>query len=206
MLETLRIVAEEFQNQSVGGTKEGDMSWWARLCYAPAQIFAMEMYDMDMKGNTFESIVTTVVPRIFWPDKPIITQGHEFSYLVKGAEGGGGSGPGAFSEGYWNAGWAGFLFVTISLGLMHAVLTWFNLARFRQGDLRWLPVAFVSVKAAYRVDDWFVATVFGALPMMLASGVLVFSVAGLLHWGSGGRIAVGPGKRYGPTMRELRRH
>jgi hypothetical protein len=148
--------------------------WFSRLSYPAAQEFAMDAYDRGEAGTSFQSILATVIPRALWPDKPIITQGHEFSYLVKGIEGGGGSGPGFFGEAYWNFGWLGVLIMALATGMIYGVCTVLNLAKIGGGDLRWIPLAYMTLKMGYRPDDWFVSVVIGTLTMLVGVWCVIY--------------------------------
>jgi hypothetical protein len=167
------VLAELGGEGSNAAATESDNWWWSRLSQSPAQAFAMDAYDQGQPGHTFELALFTVVPRFIWPDKPLITYGSEFTMLVKGNDVGGASGAGYFGEAYWNLGWTGVGIMAMVTGFVYAFFTRQNAARLRQGDLRWLPIACLSLKMGYRTDDWFVANMIGTVPIMVAIWLLV---------------------------------
>jgi hypothetical protein len=147
--------------------------WWSRLSQVPAQTFAMEAHDAGQAGNTFAVALATPIPRVIWPDKPVVNYGAEFTTLVKGDASSGNSGPGFFAEAYWNLGWLGVLMMCTVTGATYAWFARRNVLALDESDLRWLPVAYLSLKMGYRPDDWFVATVIGPLPIMAAIWLLI---------------------------------
>src|SRR5450759_2142370 len=96
--------------------------------------------------DRFQTAFSTFIPRIIWPDKPVITYGHEFTFLVTGAEGSGGSGAGFFGEAYWNLGWSGVVLAAVWTGIIHAIMTSVNMQKIADKDLRWLPIVLMSIK------------------------------------------------------------
>ena len=53
--------------------------WWFRLDYANAQAFAIDQYDSGEPGDSFNTIVYSLVPRFLWPAKPAIAVGAKFN-------------------------------------------------------------------------------------------------------------------------------
>jgi len=44
----------------------------------------MERFDSGFPGKTFEAVKWTFMPRLFYPDKPIVTTGVKFTELAIG--------------------------------------------------------------------------------------------------------------------------
>jgi hypothetical protein len=151
----------------------GQHWWWSRLSQSSAQSFAMDAYDSGQPGRTLAVALATPIPRVIWPDKPIVNYGSVFTTLVNGDASSGDTGPGFFAEAYWNLGWLGVLIVAAVTGTAYAWFARRNVAALRAADLRWLPLAYWSLKMGYRPDDWFVATIIGPLPIMVAIWVLI---------------------------------
>jgi len=150
---------------------------WIRINYTSQQAFAMEQYELGLPGKSFETAKWAFVPRIIYPDKPIITLGEEFTKLVTGRENvGGGTGAGAFAEGYWNKGWLGVIVVCSILGFLLSAATQFSVAVISSNAFQYYPLTVILLKLGYRVDDWFIATSVNSIPMLIFSLVVIISI------------------------------
>src|SRR6185437_16813150 len=79
----------------------------SRLSYVNIDAFVVDRYDSGVPGDTFHNAGAVVIPRVLWPNKPIITQlGSDLNLRVFGQEGSS-LGIGHFAEAYWNFGWWG---------------------------------------------------------------------------------------------------
>jgi hypothetical protein len=134
---------------------------WARLNYANAQAFAMNSFDAGVPGGSFSLVFYALVPRFLWPDKPIMTMGREFNYLVNGNLESS-SAPGLFGEGYWNGGWLAVVLSSLFVGFVLASFTEYSMWAIANRNLLYLPIVFAGIKMGFRPDDWFVATYVGA--------------------------------------------
>ncbi|HTU44713.1 MAG TPA: hypothetical protein VMF91_06605 [Bryobacteraceae bacterium] len=134
--------------------------WWTRLCYSNAQAFCLRQHDAGMPGNTFELILPAIVPRVLWPDKPLMTPGFEFNQLVTGNHRSS-SAAGVFAEAYWNGGWPAVVIACVYLGLL---LNWFTRIAFNYvaaRDVRWLPFGIGGLLMGASITDWFASTYVG---------------------------------------------
>lgn len=141
----------------------GHQSWWTRLNYANAQTFAMDQYDSGQRGTTFSLAIYTIIPRIIWKDKPVITEvGNVFNYLVtKNPDSA--SSPGIFAEAYWNGGWLAFFFACTYLGFLFAGFTKYSLIKIGKNEFYFLPIIILGIRIGIRCDGWFVSDYVGSL-------------------------------------------
>jgi hypothetical protein len=147
---------------------------WIRINYTSQQAFAVDQYDKGVPGNSFATAAWAFVPRIIYPEKPIITFGENFTRLAKGGENiSGGTGPGAFSEGYWNKGWAGVIFVGLILGFLLVASAYINNLIILTNSFQYFPLSIIILKFGYRIDDWFVATAINSIPMLIFSFIVI---------------------------------
>ena len=166
--------ATQLMQDFAAGSTQGDLAtilpgvqgWWARLNYANAQAFAMQAYDAKDKGNTFELIIWTLIPRALYPSKPITTVGDRFNELVTGNPESK-SAPGMFAEGYWNAGWVGLIAVVLIMALCYWGWERYNLTCLKSLQLHYLPVIWLGLFTAIQQDSWFVPSILGALPIAI---------------------------------------
>lgn len=152
---------------------EGDQGIWRRSSYPSAQAFAMDAYDTGMPGNSLEPALWAFVPRLIYPDKPIVTQGEVFTTLIKGEAIGGDNSPGFFGEAYWNLGWPGVLFMSMFVGMLLAAYTQFNGNMVSTGSYQFFPVAFMALAVGFQVDTWLVAATFNSIPMMIFLYIMI---------------------------------
>lgn len=143
----------------------------ARLSYVNSNAFVINQYDSGFPGSTLEDAAAVFIPRVLWPNKPIITRlGPELYYLVRG-HGGTALGVGHFAEAYWNFGWVGIPPFMAVLALILSVFTKVSMRIMARKDWLMLPVVFLGVNLGLRVDGHFVPDVLGAGWMALVLGV-----------------------------------
>jgi len=144
----------------------GVQSWWCRLNYANAQSFAMTAYDQGRSGDTFALALYVFIPRIIYPEKPIMTPGFEFNQLVDGNPDSQ-SAPGMFAEAYWNGGWPLAVFTSLFMGAFY--WAWEVYAKRKLAFLRlaYVPVIWLGLFSAIQQDAWFVSGAIGIIPIAL---------------------------------------
>lgn len=143
--------------------------WWTRLAYANAQAFAMDQYDQGKTGWTFGMVRYVLLPRFLYGDKPIMTPGFEFDYLVRGA-GTSSTGLGYVGEAYWNGGWLLVVVTGLFVGGLFVVLGRFSVHAVRSRRWLYVPLIFMTIYLGLRPDDWFVPTyVAGVLQVVLVA-------------------------------------
>jgi hypothetical protein len=136
--------------------------WWARVNYAPPQLFSIHAFHAGSPGTTFELIPWTFVPRAIYPDKPIMTSGRDFNELVNGSRSSQ-SAPGYFGEGYWNLGWTGVVLVSIAAALLFVLLELYAMRALGTLRLEYLPVIFLGLFVGIQQDSWVVPTMMGPI-------------------------------------------
>lgn len=136
--------------------------WWMRLNYANAQTFVMNSYDAGNPGDTYSLIPFIVVPRVLYPEKPIMTRGNEFNEIVTGSANNA-TLPGLFGEAYWNGGWLYVILSCLCLGSIFAIFTDISIRHVQECKLAYLPVVFTGIFIGLRPDDSFVTAVVGPL-------------------------------------------
>jgi hypothetical protein len=145
----------------------GVQAWWSRLAYSNAQAFAIDQYDQGRPGWTFAMIGYVFVPRFLHGEKPIMTPGIDFTYLVQGTDTSS-TGPGFIAEAYWNGGWSLVVLIGSFVGGLFAVLGRFSLHAVRSRRWLYVPLIFLTVYLGLRPDEWFVpAYVGGVLQVVL---------------------------------------
>jgi hypothetical protein len=140
----------------------GVQGWWARLAYPNAQSFAMKQYDQGRPGWTFGMAGYAFVPRLLYEDKPILTPGKEFTYLVKGTDTYF-TGPGLIAEAYWNGGWVLAVATAMFVGGLFAVLGRISVRAIHSERWLYVPLIFTTIFLGLRPDNWFVPLYVGGV-------------------------------------------
>jgi hypothetical protein len=154
--------------------------WWTRFAYANAQSFAMQEHDRGEPGSTFGLVLYAFVPRLLYPEKPIMTSGRDFTALVTGSDSSS-TAPGIFGEAYWNGGWPTLIVVGIYVGFVFAFFGLFSIRKIAAGHYIYAPVILTGIVMGFRPDDWFVPTYVGTLvEVVVLYGALRFLLIPLI--------------------------
>ena len=125
--------------------------------FSPTQFSAhfISSYDNNYPGESLDNVFIVLVPRIFWPEKPIINPGKEFDTVWRDWDIFSSLAIGFPAEAYWNNGWTAVVFVSIYIGLM---LGWFS--------RKWF---------LFRRDGWTHGGIFILSPLVVKSALWVES-------------------------------
>lgn len=160
--------------QSYGGSAGEDyelsqrQSALFRLSYINAATMVTTWHDNGRPGDTLKYALIVLIPRIFWPDKPIITAAGTDLYLAASSMEGSSISPGIFAETYWNMGWWGLPMVMGVLGVMFSVFSHYSLRTMAAENWLHLPVVLLGVQIGTRVDGWLVSDFVGGTSTALA--------------------------------------
>ena len=83
--EKLELIWEYSSGERIISTPETTPleSIWLRNCFTNVQAFLMDRYNSGLPGNSIKGLWIAVIPRVFWPDKPITTDvGVDLNELV----------------------------------------------------------------------------------------------------------------------------
>jgi hypothetical protein len=153
----------------------GVQSWWTRLSYSNVQAFAMNQFDEGRPGATLEGTVYVIVPRMLFEDKPTMSPGKGFTYLIRGSEDSS-TGLGFAAEAYWNGGWILAGSIGVFVGLIFSIIGRCSTYCIRREYWLGMPIIFHSVYIGLRPDDWFVpAYIGGTLQALLLSAFLLLA-------------------------------
>ena len=181
---------EVLQRGVSGGIDSGpaaSYSGWSRICYVPEQNAARVLYESGNGGDDIRVLPWVLVPRALVPSKPIITSaGPAFYKVVSGNPfGRSASSPGVLMGGYYSGGWVGLILVSMAAGAILAFTSAVARAAVRQRSVAMLPIAFLGVMIAFRIDGHFVADYVGRAVYV----VYAVAILGLV------RMAVAPRDR-----------
>lgn len=172
--ERMGYVAEALAGARARTLFDQEASWafLLRFSYANAQALVVSRYDQGNPGDSgsAEELLTLLVPRILWPDKPIVSdEGRDLYTLATGSEGTS-IAAGVFAEAYWNGGWPYVVLWSWYMGLVVGALGRFARSVLVTGRPLQLPVVLSSVLLSTRPDGWFgLSYVGGAATIALAA-------------------------------------
>lgn len=164
--ETVTVLGEIAQGKQGSADVDSQLGW-VRLSYVNAGSFAISRYDQGLNGDSLRDIFVVWVPRLIYPDKPIITDiGGEFNFLANGNPNSASS-PTIPSEGYWDYGWLGVgLFAIVFAGVTTFGSIYTTIA-LQRGAWHLLLVTLIVTRIGARIDGMFVPDVIGPLSALL---------------------------------------
>lgn len=151
-----------------GGIPEGDSDsalpgMLMRVSMNDVQAYLIAQYDSRQPGSSLNDFWAAAVPRLFWPDKPIITRFgtelHEQFWAIANASSA--LAPTYTAEAYWNWGALGVLVVSILLGLELGWLTQRWHIAIQGLDPAFFVIAFPAALWASYVESWIAANYIG---------------------------------------------
>lgn len=148
----------------------------ARLSYFGVATYAVSRYDARQPSDTFDTALLSIVPRVIWPSKPILTDtSANLSYELSGQVGSAVSTTVPVDI-YWNWGWAGVLLLPPLLGLPLLLATMRSYQVFVERDWLLMPFALIAFRTPLSIDGQFVTSIF-ATSVMAAILLVVLSMA-----------------------------
>lgn len=135
-----------------------------RFEVASIQGYLINEYNSGSPGNTLSNFWVTFVPRILWPQKPVITQpGSELhkKYFNDPSQVSSSMAPTYSAEAYWNHGPAGVVLVSVLLGLAIGWLTHYSFLAVTGVRPEYFIVALPAAIWACFVESWLVSGYLG---------------------------------------------
>jgi hypothetical protein len=135
-----------------------------RFNLVPIQIYLIDQYNLANVGRSLESLKFVLIPRIFWPDKPILSNdGVKLFYdFYPGVWAGTSSlAPSFNAEAYWNYGISGVLFISVYLALIIWLIGY--LFKSFKSDFLALMFIFPFILNIFNVESWIVISYVGGI-------------------------------------------
>jgi hypothetical protein len=157
--ERLAIVASYFDKREPLEVEE-KIQDVLRLSYVAQTAAAIDMYDNGRPGNSLDDAWAVFIPRMLWPEKPVITQiAADFTALAGAPENF--TAPGIFADAYWNFGWAGVAGIMSAIGVLFGILSRYALSVITTGAWVQLPIVMLAMKIGMRVDGFIISDILG---------------------------------------------
>jgi len=155
----------------------GAQIWWTRLSYSNAQAYAMHAFDVHEPGDSLFLAGYAFVPRVLFPNKPVMSIGDKFTELVTGRETNTFTAPGIFAEAYWNGGWTVVVVMGVFVGFLLARMGAFSEHAISGGRFVFLPIVLIGLIMGFRPDDWFVLVYIGGLVQAAVLYLIIMAFA-----------------------------
>ena len=141
--------------------------YWTRFSYLVPQGAAVDLYDRGKGGDDYTLLGWSFLPRVFFPDKPIMTDsGREFHYKITGSISSS-TGHGVFVNGYYNMGWGGTVTVGILVGCFLAWTSAMATVIFSARAIIWIPFALLGCFMAFNINSDFVPSYWGSFIFLM---------------------------------------
>ena len=153
---------------------------WARLAYSGPQAYAMRERSRGYTNDTLSDIWTILIPRFFWPEKPIMSTGLDFYEYVTGRNTTY-VGITVYADAYWNFGWFGVVVISGFMGMMFSLMSSLTLHWFRTEQFVYLPAMLIAANGAMDgPTKWVINGIFGPLPIYFGYIMLITLATKLL--------------------------
>jgi hypothetical protein len=144
---------------------------WMRLSFVNAGTFAINQYDHGAPGNSYRYWSVVWIPRVIYPNKPIITDvGREMSYAANGNYNSSSS-AGLAAEAYWNGGWVTTIGIAVFLALVFGLWTIYSYEVIQRKAWHLFFIVLIGMRMAIRVDGAFVSDILGPIALVILAHI-----------------------------------
>ncbi|KUJ76307.1 hypothetical protein AVO45_13485 [Ruegeria marisrubri] len=172
------LLGEEFARKSPDlATQMEFQGWWTRLNYAGVQVAARNLYLAGVPNDSFVNAWLYFVPRIIWPEKPVIIGPGWFFYERLTGNEGTFLGLSIYGDLFWLGGWATLVVGSFLVGWMFSAMSLRSMRFLRDGNYLMFPLVLLPMKAAIFAPTNFVANGIIALVPMYLAYFLLMSIA-----------------------------
>jgi hypothetical protein len=168
------ILVDTLTAEGEGASRDGleeDTNPLKRFSHAPYQAFLINEWNEGRPGNSLQDSWTALIPRVLWPEKPIITRfGAElYASIFRVDSAASNQAPTYTGEAFWNYGWVGLVVVSILLGLQLGWFSrkWLEFSYGQTAKLGILIFALPVVLNAWAVETWISASYVGGFITLL---------------------------------------
>ncbi len=153
-----------FNLKAMSRPQEKARAMGRRFEVASIQGYLINEYDSGRQGNTLSNFWVTFIPRMLWPQKPVITQpGGELhkKYYNDPSQTSSALAPTYSAEAYWNYGVSGVVLVSVLLGLAIGWLSRYSFLAVSGARPEYFFIAFPVAIWACFVESWLVSGYLG---------------------------------------------
>ncbi|MEM0909280.1 MAG: hypothetical protein AAGJ94_18090, partial [Pseudomonadota bacterium] len=156
--------------------------WWVRLDYASPIAKAMLLHDSGYESRTIETAWMRFIPRVIWPEKPILEgPGTYFYSTLLGRETSTLVGISIYGDMYWHYGWLGVIFIAPLVGFVFGFASRFALKWVLEREFIFFPlVLYMLIWVASGTNKYLINGFIGALPIIVAYTAAFYLFSGVL--------------------------
>lgn len=183
-LEILQDYLLSGSEHSVEEARQERQGWWTRLSYSGPQAQAMSLYDRGDSNKTLHTAWIYFIPRVIWPEKPILNgPGLGFYRLLTGNETSQSMlGLSIYGDLYWQYGWAGVTMGCFLFGWLLGITASRALRSVQGREFVMLPFILMALELAAASHNKFVLNgVIGPLPIMFFYYLVLSSLLSILR-------------------------
>ena len=159
---------------------EGIQSGLSRLSYVKSATFVIQRYDSGQPGDWAELLPAVFVPRVLWPEKPVITRIGVDIYELGTGRTSSAMGAGVFADAYWAMGWLGVIVFMPAYGVILGALTAFAARVIRERRWLYFLVVLMALRMGFRLDGHYISDVAGSSVILLATYAVTYGLDVLL--------------------------
>ncbi len=189
---TLRIaaVSNYFVADDVNNDSPEVQGSLVRLSYVNAGAFAISQYDQGQPGDSLRHILAVWVPRVIWPNKPIITDiARDFNEAATGNPNSQ-SAPGLPTEGYWTGGWLGVIFCSGMVALVMGLWSLYSAEVLLGGAWHLFILVLLGMRVGARMDGFIISDLIGPVPFVIVGHIALQFLNRLIAPERKGRLSI----------------
>jgi len=154
----IELLSSYYDDTSAYAAPQELQGGYLRISYASMGGSLVSRYDAGLPGNSLEHMLAILIPRMLWPEKPIINLGQQMSIIITGNENNA-VGAGLFFESYWNLGWAGLPLLLMPFGAILYLLSRYANYILRERQFIFMPVLFTAMRVGLAIDNHYVGQI-----------------------------------------------
>lgn len=190
----LEILSSYFGSEAAVDNSDEVGRGWTRISYVNAATFVIRQYDIGRPADWPSLLPAVFVPRLFWPEKPIMSDVGVDIYELGTGRRTSAMGAGLFADAYWAMGWLGVLVYLPVYGAILGGFTVMTLGLLRQGLWHYFPVILTAMLMGFRTDGHYLTDVAGASVILCG----MYAVITVLDFFIRGKAASPPQNRPAP--------
>lgn len=144
-----------------------------RFSYANVGSYVVSARDNGWPGDSLKYAVTVFIPRVIWPEKPVITDiARDLNIAVTGNPNSSVS-PGFAAEGYWDGGWLGVVCFALFIGFICHLWSLYAVEVQRAGAWHLFIIVLLGVRLGTRFDGFLVVDFLGPIGYAIIGHIII---------------------------------
>lgn len=167
LAERYELYQDFFQEGNLAREESNVETDFLRFGHTHVAAFVIDRYQTGMRSDELEGALGALVPRILWPDKPVVTQGAENLYFMVSGRYGSALATTTFADIYWNGGWLALVIICLVWGALMWIGTTTAFDIVRKQDWVLMPYVLLVFRIGLSQESAFVVAIF--IPTVMAA-------------------------------------